>query len=133
MASIIYVLPDGLFSSNLHVRTFSLGSLQEDLYRRQIKSAHLSKLTGSCIQMSCILPAISALRKVCNHPDLLWNRVRKAVGDEEVSEPDVEGLEFPKDYIAAGFPSNSGETLIPIHRPSIQESVPSTRHCSYHC
>lgn len=71
--------------------------------------------------MSCILPAISALRKVCNHPDLLWNRDKQAE-DKEESEP-LEGLGFPKEYTAAGFPCNSGEPLILMHAASSQSFV----------
>jgi hypothetical protein len=80
---------------------------QEHLYRRILKSAQVVNLLLSTGQMSCVLPAISALRKVCNHPDLLWNRAPED-GDDERCPSLASDLTFPEDYAPNASPSSCG-------------------------
>eukprot|EP00884_Botryococcus_braunii_P013016 jgi/Botrbrau1/21715/Bobra.43_1s0110.1 len=81
--------------------------LQEQLYKTILQSSQIASLLTSSSQMSCVLPAISALRKVCNHPDLLWNKVSEDADSRGLRlDSDVH---FPEGYSPDASPNFCGK------------------------
>ncbi|KAM6968402.1 DNA repair and recombination protein RAD54B [Aplochiton taeniatus] len=93
-----------------------LSALQRELYHRLLSHRVFRACLQAAAQTHTHLACITALKKLCNHPGLLYSSVKeKADGDSAVEGTLYEGLAgmFPEAYSTGGFSTaDSGKLLV---------------------
>ncbi|KAK7886769.1 hypothetical protein WMY93_026390 [Mugilogobius chulae] len=90
-------------------------ALQLDLYRHLLSHRVFRSCIMDSAQAHTHLACITALKKLCNHPGLLYNTVQQKTHNESVESSIYEGLTelFPESYTSAGLNvSDSGKLQV---------------------
>lgn len=86
-----------------------LSVLQRELYKKFAKSSVVKQLlnTDTSPGTAASLGCITALKKLCNHPQLVWEMIK----DGSASIPDAVRAAFPKDFAKTAYAAEYAGTL----------------------